>query len=551
MPASLHIRGLAASYGARPLFSGLDLDVTASSVVALIGPNGSGKSTLMRMVAGQHPVESGRIWTTPPDASIGHLPQSVPQADESILDYARRRTGVAAVDERYEAASRALGEGLPHSEDEFSAALEAWLALGAPDLDVRLAQVLARLGLDVDLDRPLGSLSGGQAARASLASVLVSRFDVLLLDEPTNNLDADGLALLTDFVTGVEAPVLVASHDRAFLDAVATQVCELDLPQQKVHLSTGTWSEHQAAKALARQQLVAEHEAYQARIDHLAQQARSQAEWAEKGRRGIAAKLSSNAGSRSLAKWDEDKAGKQDQKAARARAAVDQLEAPEELRKQWSLRYRISEADPSADVVLTLDAVAAQAGSFVVGPLSCHVERGDRVALVGPNGSGKTTLLQAVLDRTAHTGRISWGARTSVGVLDQERSTIGGPEPLLDRVMTSLGTRDAAETRTLLAKFGLGAEHVLRPCDSLSLGERTRAALAVLQGRAVNVLVLDEPTNHADVEAIEQLQEALVAFGGTILLVSHDRVLLDALGTSHEWRFTREGDRARVEVVVR
>lgn len=548
MSASLHLSGVSASFGARPLFSGLDLLVAEGDVVALIGVNGSGKSTLLRTIAGELPVEAGRIWLTPPDATVGHLPQSPPRPEESIVEYAARRTGVADALHAYEAASDALAAGAPGADERFSRALDRWLGLGGADLDVRLAATLSGMGLDADLDRPLGSLSGGQAARASLASVLVSQYDVLLLDEPTNNLDADGLAILTDFLHGVSSPVLIASHDRALLDAVATSVCELDLAQQRVRTSTGTWSDHQAAKALERQHLVEAQDAFENQRDRLVAQARRQDEWASAGRVKLGREARDSRTPRVDRTWSEDKARKQEQKAARARAAIDRLEQPEALRKEWSLQYSIAEAPPAADVVLTLDDVVAEAGEFRVGPVSTHVERGARVALSGANGSGKTTLLKAILAGDPASGRVSWGARTHVGVLDQERSIISGPRPVLDVVMAALGTPDAAETRTLLAKFGLGAEQVLRPCDTLSLGERTRAALAVLQGREVNVLVLDEPTNHADVEAIEQLEDALTRFGGTLLLVTHDRALLDALGVGVRWEFVRSGERATVTV---
>jgi ATPase subunit of ABC transporter with duplicated ATPase domains len=204
------------------------------------------------------------------------------------------------------------------------------------------------------------------------------------------------------------------------------------------------------------------------------------------------------------------------------------------------------EAPASAEVVLTLDQVVAGNGGFTVGPVSAQVARGDRVALVGENGTGKTTLLDAILTGRVVTGRVSWGTRVVLGRLDQARSVIAGPEPLLDQVQAALDLPDAAATRTLLAKFGLGAEHVGRAGDTLSLGERTRAALAVLQGGAVNVVVLDEPTNHLDVEAIEQLQAALVEFSGTLLIVTHDRALLAALAPSTTWEFTRTGDAATV-----
>jgi len=547
MSATLFLSGVAASFGARPLFSGLDLTIAPGDVVALIGPNGAGKTTLLRIVAGEHRPDAGGVRLSPADASVGYLPQSPPAASETILDYALRRTGVGAAAEAYEAAADGMASGTPGSADAYAHALDRWLALGGADLEPRLASVLARIGLAVDLDRPLGTLSGGQASRAALASVLVSRYDVLALDEPTNNLDAAGLDALTEFVRGVGSPVLVASHDRAFLDAVATSVCELDSTQQAVNHYAGGWTEHRAAKALTRRQAEDAYAGYERRRDALVEQARRQTEWARKGRAAIARRPSGGKVPRVDPQWDENKARDLDVKAARARDAVDRLEAVEQPRKEWQLRFRVAEAPPSADVVLTLDAVVARNGAFEVGPVSAQVERGARVALVGPNGSGKTTLLECVLGRrTPASGRISWGTRTAVGVLDQDRSVISGPRPLLEVAAGALGSTDTASVRTLLAKFGLGAEHVDRPCSTLSLGERTRAALAVLQGREVNVLVLDEPTNHADVEAIEQLQDALVAFDGTVLIVTHDRTLAESLAPIVTWSFERHGDRARV-----
>ncbi len=248
-------------------------------------------------------------------------------------------------------------------------------------------------------------------------------------------------------------------------------------------------------------------------------------------------------------KYREDRARRMDQRAARVRDSVQRLPEVEQPRKEWDLRYTITEAPASADVVLTLDKLVARNGAFTVGPVSAQVGRGERVALVGANGSGKTTLLAALFgDHAIEAGRISWGTRVALGRLDQSRDAIGGPGQLLDQVMTALGTTDAAGTRTLLAKFGIGAEHVGRACETLSLGERTRAALAVLQGRAVNVVVLDEPTNHLDVSAIEQLQAALVEFAGTLLIVTHDRALLAALAPTVTWEFTRTGDSAAVRV---
>ncbi len=546
MSATVFLTGVAASFGAHTLFSGLDATLAPGDVTALVGPNGSGKTTLLRIVAGEHAPDAGTVRLAPPDATVGYLPQSPPSPEETILGYALRRTGVGPAQAAFEDAAAALASGRPGADERYTRALDRWLALGGADLEVRLAEVLARLGLAVDADRPLGTLSGGQAARAGLASVLVSRYDVLLLDEPTNNLDADGLDALTTFLEGLSTPVLVASHDRSFLDAVATTVLELDYHQQAVNTYAGGWTDYRTAKALARSRAEDAYETYVERRADLVERARRQNEWARQGR----TKASRLGPHQQLAKkFAEDSARRLDQRAARVRAAVDRLPEVEQPRKEWALRYTITPAPDPAEVVLTLDGVVAGAGDFRVGPVSAQVVRGDRVALVGPNGSGKSTLLETVLGaRPASSGRVSWGTRVALGTIDQGRGVISGPASLLDVVARAIGEADPAPVRTLLAKYGLGSEHIARPCDSLSLGERTRAALAVLQGRAVNVVVLDEPTNHLDVAAIEQLEAALVAFGGTALFVTHDRALRDALAPSATWWFRRHGDLASVQV---
>ncbi len=543
MSAYLFLSGIAASFGARPLFAGVDLTLAEADVTALVGPNGSGKTTLLRIIAGDHAPDVGTVRLAPPDATIGYLPQALPSAAQSILDYARRRTGVGPAQRDFEAAASALAHD-PAAADRYDAALARWLGLGGADLEVRLAQVLDRLKLPAALERPLGSLSGGEASRAALASILVSRYDVLLLDEPTNNLDAPGLAALTEFVQGLGTPVLLASHDRAFLDAVATSVLELDEVQQQVTRYAGGWSDYRAAKERARQQA---DRAYTDFADHraaLVAQARRKTEWARMGR-AKSARL--GPGMQLEKKWREDRARRMDQRAARVRDAADRLDEVEQPRKEWQLQFAITQAPPSADVVLTLDRVVVRNGGLVVGPVSAQVTRGERVALVGENGAGKTTLVEVLLgERPLASGRVSWGTRVSLGVLDQARGVIAGDRPLLDVVAAQLDETDAGAVRTLLAKFGLGAAQVGRTCDSLSLGERTRAALAVLQGRAVNMVVLDEPTNHLDAAAIDQVQQALERFTGTLLIVTHDRALRDALAPVTAWHVIRTGDHASV-----
>ncbi|NYD42504.1 ABC-F family ATP-binding cassette domain-containing protein [Nocardioides panaciterrulae] len=538
MSTTLTVAGLDVSFAARTLFRGLDLVLADGSVTAVVGPNGSGKSTLMRTIVGDLPVETGSVRLAPRDATIGWLPQVVPDPAESLLAYARRRTGVAAADLELERAATALAAGDPGAEDRYATALERWLALGAADLEDRLPQVAGPVGLDVDPGRPLGSLSGGQAARAALVAVLLSRYDVLLLDEPTNDLDARGLALMTDFVVGHEGPVLVASHDRAFLDTVATRVVELDLAQQRIGHYAGGWSEYAEARALARRQARSAYETYAARRDDLVAQARRREEWAAQGQRNVSA---GGEPDKHIREKHRARADRQAAKGSRLRAAADRLEVVEQPRKEWELRYAIAAGPEPAAVVASLDRAVVVRGDFRLGPVDLGLGRGDRVAISGDNGSGKTTLVGALLgELPLDGGRHTLGSRVRLGVLDQRRTLLETDRPVADvvrRELAGVGGQepDRGEVRTLLAKFGLGSEHVDRPARTLSMGERTRALMALFQAREVNVLVLDEPTNHLDVAAIEQLESALADYAGTLLLVSHDEALVEAVGLTHRW----------------
>jgi ATPase subunit of ABC transporter with duplicated ATPase domains len=358
--------------------------------------------------------------------------------------------------------------------------------------------------------------------------VLLSRYDVLLLDEPTNNLDDHGLALMAEFVTGHDGPVLVASHDRDFLDRVATGVVELDLPQQRIGYYTGGWSDFVAARELDRRQAREAFEEYAGTRDRLLAQSRQRADWAAKGLRNVAR---GDEPDKHIREKFKARADRQAGKAARVKRSVDRLEEVAQPRKEWELRYALDAGSPSADVVWTLDRVEVERGDFRLGPIDLTVDRGDRLALAGGNGSGKTTLLAAALgDIPLSGGRVSVGSRVRVGLIDQQRSLLETDASVVDVVRTELGDPDRGEVRTLLAKFGLGADHVDRPARSLSMGERTRALMAVFQARHVNTLVLDEPTNHLDVAAIEQLESALAGYTGTLVVVSHDRAFLDAIG---------------------
>jgi ATPase subunit of ABC transporter with duplicated ATPase domains len=524
--ATLTARGLSLSFGPRLVLAGVDLTVAPGMRIGVVGPNGTGKSTLLRVLAGQLTPDEGTVATAPPSATVGLLPQEPDRrADESVTGFIARRTGVTAATVELDAATAALSVGEPGADDRYATALDRWLHLGGADLDARIGVVLADLGLDHGLaDQATATLSGGQAARVSLAATLLARFDVFLLDEPTNDLDFDGLARLESFLVGLDAATVVVSHDRAFLERVVTHVVDLDENDHTATLYAGGWQAYLDARATARRHATEAFETYQAKRGDLLDRARTQREWSTQGVKKAKTSGETDKFIRFKNTADSEKVAS---KARATEKAVERLEKVDKPWEGWELRFEIGAATRSGDVVADLKGVVVDRGAFRLGPVDLQIGWADRVAVLGPNGAGKSTLIDAVLGRVEPTaGTAALGPGVVVGELTQRRDRFDTDVPLLDVIIDATGL-PLSEARSLLAKFGLGAEHVRRPSAVLSPGERTRANLALFMAEGVNLLVLDEPTNHLDLVAIEQLEQALSRYVGTLLLVTHDRAFLD------------------------
>ncbi|MFB7891464.1 ABC-F family ATP-binding cassette domain-containing protein [Microbacterium sp. NPDC056044] len=545
MTATLVARGLAGGYGHRTLFDALDLTVAPGDVVGVVGANGAGKSTLLRLLAGIGEPQAGTISLSPADAFVGWLTQEHERVEgETVAQYIARRTGCAQATRDMDAAAAALGDptlappGVDPA-DAYSTALDRWLASGAADLEERLPAVLADLGLDLGgtpVDQAtMTGLSGGQAARVGLAALLLSRFDIVLLDEPTNDLDLDGLERLEAFVRGIRGGVVLVSHDREFLARCVTRVLELDLAQHSNRVYGGGYDSYLEERATLRRHAREKYDEFAEKKADLVARARTQREWSSQGVRNAMKKSPDNDKIRRKANTESSE--KQAQKVRQMESRIARLEEVEEPRKEWQLEFTIGAAPRSSTVVSTLSSAVFEQGSFMLGPVSLQVNAGERIGITGHNGAGKSTLLRALLGRQApNAGTASVGANVEIGEIDQARSLLVGSQALAAAFGGLVPDMESGEVRTLLAKFGLKADHVGRPVDELSPGERTRAALALLQARGVNVLVLDEPTNHLDLPAIEQLEQALESYRGTLLLVTHDRRMLDAVELDRHWR---------------
>ena len=538
MTATLVAKDVAGGHAHRTLFEHVDLTVAPGDVIGVVGANGAGKSTLLRILAGDLDPLGGTVSVAPADAFVGWLPQEHERIPgETVAGYIARRTGCAAATTAMEAAAEGLSDSSA-TADAYSVALDHWLATGAADLEERLPAVLADLGLDSGLvpdSTPMTALSGGQAARVGLAALLLSRFDIVLLDEPTNDLDLDGLDRLERFVGELRGGVVLVSHDREFLARSVTRVLELDLAQNTTTVFGGGYDSYLEERAVNRRHKREQYEEFADKKADLVARARTQREWSSQGVRNAMRKAPDNDKNRRRAQTESSE--KQAQKVRQMESRIARLEEVEEPRKEWTLQFTIGSAPRSSSVVATLDNAVVRQGEFVLGPVSLQVDAGERIGITGPNGAGKSTLLGLLLGRTPpDEGRAGLGANIAVGEIDQARAEFDGPGRLVDRFEQHVPDWPTAEVRTLLAKFGLGADHVERTAQELSPGERTRAGLALLQARGVNVLVLDEPTNHLDLPAIEQLEQALDSYDGALLLVTHDRRMLQNVRLDRTWR---------------
>ncbi|MGB6246336.1 ABC-F family ATP-binding cassette domain-containing protein [Gordonia sp. (in: high G+C Gram-positive bacteria)] len=540
MTATLVAKGVSGGYAHRVLFDDLDLTVAPGDVIGVVGANGAGKSTLLRVLAGDLAPLAGTVTRSPADAFVGWLPQEHDRnPGETVGQYVARRTGCAAATAAMDAAADALADDADAGADAYAVALDHWLATGAADLDERLPAVLADLGLNTGPVAPeellMTGLSGGQAARVGLAALLCSRFDVVLLDEPTNDLDLEGLARLEEVVRGMRGGVVLVSHDREFLARSVTRVLELDLAQHTNTVYGGGYESYLEEREVARRHRREEYEEYAEKKADLVARARVQREWSSQGVRNAMKKNPDNDKIRRRAASESSE--KQAQKVRQMESRIARLEEVVEPRKEWVLEFTIGAAPRSSSVVATLNAAVVRQGEFTLGPVSLQVNAGERIGITGPNGAGKSTLLGLLLGRIEpEEGTAALGANVAIGEIDQARGLFGGPELLADRFEELVPEFTTEEVRTLLAKFGLRADHVGRRCADLSPGERTRAALALLQARGVNVLVLDEPTNHLDLPAIEQLESALAAYDGALLLVTHDRRMLANVNVDRRWQ---------------
>ena len=515
------------SFDGRVVLSDVSFSIIERSRTAVVGVNGSGKSTLLRLAAGLLTPDTGTI-TAAPCATVAYVPQDFGAARGLTVDaYLRQRAGVSGLEQRLRALEERLaaGDAGTVTADAYVAATNQYVALGGYELPGRIDRALGALHLPASLlARAIGELSGGQQVRVGLAGILVSRFDLYLLDEPTNNLDLQALDLLTEFVAMTDATFVIVAHDRAFLDETATDVVEIDEHAHTAAAFGVTFAEYLQARQRLRAARSTRYKAYLAEVERLKAGARAQRERASKTKGTRPPRDNDKFARHFFAQRKSHQAGRAMRELEQRLARLDTVKEP---RTGWELRLDLSRASRSGDLVAELRDARKSYGDFTLGPVSLTLHWQDRLALHGHNGAGKSVLISLLTGAvTPDEGSARLGHGVRAGVLHQSGTDLTGSATGLAMFQRHVAA-SPAEARRLLAKFDLGADHVLRSVDSYSPGERCRLGLAILMAQGANLLVLDEPTNHLDLEAQEELEQALAVFDGTLLVVSHDREFLD------------------------
>ena len=499
---SIKVQKLSKSFGVHTVFKDVSFEIRRGERIGLIGANGAGKSTLLKCLMGQEDYDGG-VFVVSEGESVGYLQQDIAFEDDVTLRQTITEAwqDVLHLEEQLKEAEKDMQS---HPDDEgvmnkYARLQERFEWLGGYEYESMSRKIVHGLGFgEEDLDRPVQQFSGGQKTRINLAKALVRRPDYLFLDEPTNHLDMDMLEWLEGYLLSYGGGILIVSHDRYFLDKVATGILELE--HGKVTKYKGNYSRYILQRTEQRKAL---ENAYKKQQEHI----RQTEEYIRKYKAGIKAKQAR---------------GRQSQ--------LNRLERIELAPEAETLRFRFAPAEECGQKVLVLDDICGGFGDRrLFDHLSLLLRRGESASLIGPNGTGKTTLLRMIMGEIeADKGHITLGSRVHIGYFAQEHTDLHGAWTVLEEIMNDFSYGED-EARSVLGRFLFQGDDVFKVIDSLSGGEQARLALLKLFLQGANFLILDEPTNHLDIPTREVLEQALQEFGGTYLVVSHDRYFLDKI----------------------
>ncbi len=527
----LTIKNIRKTVGGQRVLNKASFSLGEGQKAALVGLNGVGKSTLLRIIAGIESADHGSIMK-PNRVLMGYLPQeAVADGEMTLGEYLRHMAGLSEIEEQLEKIKERLDE--PEAQEEYDTLMAEFERLGGYEFERRMQRVVTGLRIkEIDKSRSIATLSGGERRKIALAGVLLRGVDMLLLDEPTNNLDMPALLFLENWLKqNKKTTCLIASHDRRFLDAVVTKVIEIDWYRRDTEIFTGNWTQFEEVKEHARR---SHNEKYRLQEEERARLTSSITQKIDWVTRVWDKKKRDN--DKLVDHYKKERAAKKFSASARALEGREKrMRKLDKLVEREPLELDFYEPEEEVAKMFAVELHGVKAGygdSFSVGPIDWEITYGEKIALLGDNGVGKTTLLRTVTgDLMPLSGTVSIGEEVKMGYLIQEHDLLLQNENLKleEYLMSRLPFEMHERIPTLIAIYQLSPLFLSQRMKHLSPGERMRVLLLILVEQKANFLLLDEPTNHLDLESIQAFEEAVNAFPGTVIVVTHDRMFLEAI----------------------
>lgn len=519
----LKVHEISKSYSGKNILNKISFFIDKGDKAAIIGSNGVGKTTLMKIIAGFEKPDEGIIEIDNSEM-IGYLRQEfeIVEENQSIVSFIKKYIGIDKLEEKLNVLQDSMGND-PKIIEEFCEIQEKYILLDGYNFDYKLNVVLNGLGFENEMREVLiRNLSGGQKSKIFLAAVLLKGAELILLDEPTNNLDIKSIEWLEEYLSSIDVPCLIISHDRRFLNKVTNKTFEINFFDRTIDMFPGNYSEYSEFKKKQEEKLIERYNIQQEEIQQLRESAKQKKDWANKGRKqGVKDNDKYTRG------YERDRASGLASNAKNIEKQIEKMSKIErpKIKNKLQIKINFSKIKGSTSIIAK-DLICGYPNGFTTQPISLNCKFGDRIIIKGDNGSGKTTVLKTIVgDLKKIEGQLEIGTGIKIGYISQDTKEITDLtiEEYIKEHVNYEKLEDQSIIFRVLNQFNFSYEERKKQYSKLSPGERTRVKLVIYSLLDINTLILDEPTNHLDIEALEALEEVLESFKGTVIAISHDR----------------------------
>ena len=525
----LRVNSISKAYKGKTVLNKIEFTLNSGEKIGLVGSNGVGKSTLLRIISGIEKADEGIIEIDNPEF-IGYLRQEfkIEEENETITSFIKKEIGIDAIEEELKVLEETMGEDIEKIE-KYCELQEKYSLLDGYNFDYKLDTILNGLGLGKEFkNKKISELSGGQKNKVMLALVLLKGAELILLDEPTNNLDLKSIKWLENYLSTLDVPCLIVSHDRRFLNKVTTKTIEIDEFERTCKEYPGNYSDYVEFKRKEEEKQLVLYSSQQEEIKTLQDSVKQKKDWASKGRKqGVKDNDKYTRG------YERDRSSGLASKAKQIEKQIQQMEKVERPKTRNKLQIKINTSKMKGSTNIAFrDLICGYDKGFQTEPISFDCNFGQKIVIIGDNGSGKTTFLKTLMkEQKPISGNIDIGSALKIGYIAQDTKE-NTDLPIDEYIKESIdyeNLQDKSMIYTVMKQFNFSYDDRGKKYSELSPGERTRIHLAIFSMLDINTLILDEPTNHLDIEALEALEEVLENFEGTVIAISHDREFIEKI----------------------